>query len=55
MLALDQRRLHPELRGADRGDIAARTAADDDEIEILFGHDRASPRSDRDQPPSPAT
>ena len=38
MLALDDRGLHAELGGADRGDIAAGAGADDDEVEILFGH-----------------
>ena len=33
MLALDDRGLHAELRRADRRDIAARPAADDDDIE----------------------
>jgi hypothetical protein len=33
MLALDDHGLHAELRGADRGDIAAGAAADDHEIE----------------------
>ena len=30
--------LHAELGGADRGDIAARPAADDDQVECLVGH-----------------
>jgi hypothetical protein len=38
MLALDDRRLEPELRGADRGDIAPRPRADHDKIEIRFSH-----------------
>ena len=33
MLALDERRLHAELRRPDRRDIAARPAADHDEVE----------------------
>ena len=37
MLALDQRHLHLELRGADRRHVAARAAADDDQVEAL-GH-----------------
>ena len=35
MLALDDRRLEAELRGADRGDVAAGAAADDDECRKL--------------------
>ena len=38
MLALDDRGLHAELRGADRGDIAAGPAADDSQIECRLGH-----------------
>ena len=37
MLALDQRHLHLELRGADRRHIATRATADDDQVEAL-GH-----------------
>ena len=37
MLALDDRRLQTELRRADRGDIAARPAADDDDV-VGVGH-----------------
>ena len=32
MLALDDRRLQPELRGTDRSDVAARSRADDDHV-----------------------
>ena len=42
MLALDQRRLHAELRGADRRDVAAGAAADDDQVELSISH-RLSP------------
>ncbi len=42
MLALDQRHLHAELCGPDGGDIAAGTAADDDQVEAL-GQSLASP------------
>ena len=36
---LDDRRLEAKLRGADGGDIAAGSAADDDELIIKIGHD----------------
>ena len=42
--ALDQRRGKPELRGADRGDVAAGTTADDDDVENLFAHGYTSSR-----------
>ena len=35
---LDDGHLHAELPGADAGDIAARTAADDDDVVLLFCH-----------------
>ncbi len=38
LVALDQRRLHAELRGADCRDIAARTAADHDQVKGILGH-----------------
>ena len=31
--------LEPELAGADAGDVAARTAADDDDVVLLFCHE----------------
>ena len=37
MLALDDRRLQAELRGADRRDIAAGAGADDDDV-VGFSH-----------------
>ena len=40
MLALDHGGLHAELGGADGGDIAARSSADDDEVETGIGHNR---------------
>ena len=43
MLALDDGGLHAELRGADGRDIAARPAADDDDVEfLLVGHQISS-------------
>src|SRR4029077_11383692 len=44
MLALDDRRLHAELRRPDRRDITAGAGADDDEIEGCIGHS-GSPRA----------
>ena len=38
MGALDDRGLEAELRGADRGDIAARAGADDDDVETRVSH-----------------
>src|SRR5208282_1944382 len=38
MLPLDDGGLHPELCGTDRGDIAARPAAHDNDIERCVGH-----------------
>ena len=38
-IALDDRGLEAKLRRADRGDIAARSRADDDDVEIGVGHD----------------
>ena len=40
VLALDDGGLHAELGGADRRDIAARAATDDDEVELLVSHRR---------------
>src|SRR5262249_59763712 len=40
LVLLDHRGLEPELRRADRADVAAGTAADDDEI---VGHDEETP------------
>ena len=44
MFALDDSRLQPELRGADRSDIAARPAADDDDV-VWVGHSKCPIRS----------
>ena len=38
IVALDDRGLEAELRRADRGDIAARARADDDDVETGVGH-----------------
>jgi hypothetical protein len=46
MLALDQGGLHAELGAADRGDVAARTAADHDHVELVLGHQASLLRSD---------
>jgi len=35
VLALDEADLHAQLRAADRGDVAAGAAADDDEVELM--------------------
>ncbi len=42
LVGLDHRGLHPELCGADRGDVAAGTRADDDAVVGAFGHRRSS-------------
>jgi hypothetical protein len=44
LVALDHRRLHAELGRPDRGDIAAGTRAQHDEIEGFLGHDVRSSR-----------
>jgi len=38
LLALDERRLHAELRSPDRSNVAARPAAEDDQVEGRLGH-----------------
>ena len=42
MVALDDRRLEAELRGADRRHVAAGSRADDDDVEGLLGHGGSS-------------
>ncbi len=41
-ILLDDGHLHSELTGADAGDIAARTAADDHDVELLICHEASS-------------
>src|SRR5262249_23958004 len=44
--ALDDLSLETELRGPDRGDVAAGAGTDDDDVEIRVSHVSFSPRTD---------
>ena len=52
MLALDDRRLEPELRGADGGDIASGPGADHGKIELALSALHAHHRPLSAEPPS---
>src|SRR6516225_11528762 len=54
LVALHAHDALPELRGADRGDIAARPAADDEHVTTLFGHRTTRPASRRGPPSAPS-
>ena len=45
LVLLDHRRLHPQLRSADRGDVAAGTGTDHDAVKGRIGHRAAAYRN----------